>query len=212
MTMETWIAFCAASVLVALLPSPLTTLIARYADQAGRRTAAVTIPGAALGLGAALTIAALPLAAITWAAPALLDPLAWAALAYLMLYALWSLQEPSLRTPLAANDNLPEHQPVRIFARMLVMGLGRLRYIVLMAALLVQFIEPTMLNGASPIIEIQLVFMVLLALGSLVHVVFPQRSYARARRSARMRPASHKMGTLFIARRAVSAGYRRIAA
>lgn len=212
MTTDMWIAFAAVSMLIALLPSPLASLIARYADQRGRRTAILTVSGAAIGLSVALTIAALPIAAVAWAAPGLLAPLSWVGMAYLMLYALWAFQEPSARTPLAQNDNLPVQRSLQIFSYLLTFCLRSSRYVILLAALLAQFIQPEMLASTSAMMEIQLGFMALAATGAMAHVLFPRRMLNRVRSRATARPASHKTGTRFIARRAVTAGYRRIAA
>jgi|GEM_PF-329891 len=212
MTPETWTAFAVAAILIALLPSPLANLISRYAAQRGRRTALLTIPGAMIGLGLALTMAAMPLAALAWAAPALLEPLSWLGLAYLMLYALWSFQEPSTRSPIAHNDNLPEQQSLSIFAYVVASCLRNGRYVILLGALLAQFVQPEMLTSTSVMMEMQLGFMALAAAGAMVHAVFPHRTLNRVRPKPTARPASHKMGTRFIARRAVTAGYRRIAA
>ncbi|MCF6368216.1 LysE family translocator [Rhizobium halophilum] len=211
MTIETWTAFCAASILVIALPSPLARLIARYAAQRGRHTAFLTVPAVALGLGAAMTVAALPLLAVAWAAPALLKPLSWLGLAYLMLYALWSFQEPSVRCPIVANDNLPEQRPARIFARLLSNCLASPRYVAVLVALLTQFTSPA-IGSPAILFQIQMAFIVLVAAGALTHVVFPRRTINRSGRGARLHPVSRKLGTRFIARRAVTAGYRRIAA
>ncbi|MCJ8518434.1 threonine/homoserine/homoserine lactone efflux protein [Pseudorhizobium tarimense] len=211
MTVETWTAFCAASILVTALPSPLASLVARYATQRGRHTAFVTVPAIALGLGVALTVAVLLLLAIAWAAPSLLEPLSWLGLAYLMLYALWSFQEPSIRCQVADNDNLPEQRAVRIFGRLVASCLSDLRYVAVLGALLAQFPLPV-LKAPAILLEMQAAFVLLAAVGALKHVAFPQRTLRRSRHGIRSRPASHKMGTRFIARRAVTAGYRRIAA
>ena len=211
MTAETWVAFCAAAILITLLPSPVASLIARFAVQRGRRSALVTVPGVALGMGTALTIAALPLAALVWAAPALREPLSWLGLAYLLLYILWSFQEPSARAPLASNDNLPQQRPLGIFVHFFRECVGTARYLVVLAALLSQFLDPVMAVPALAL-EMQAAFVLAVAAGATLHVLFPQRTLNRLRRPARRHPASHKMQTRYIARRAVSAGFRRIAA
>lgn len=212
MTNEMWIAFGAASIFIALLPSPLASLIARYAVQRGRRTALLTVPGAAIGLTVTLTIAALPIGLVAWAVPGLLAPLSWLGMGYLMLYVLWAFQEPSARSPFAHNDNLPEQQSLHIFAYLLTICLRSSRYVLLLAALLVQFFEPAMLTSASLMMEMQLTFMAFAAAGSMLHAAFPQRTLNRLRPKNMAPPASHKLTTRFIARRAVTAGYRRIAA
>ena len=87
MTIETWMAFCAASLAFILLPGPLASLVARYALHRGRLTALVTVPAVSLGLAAAFAVAMLPVAALATILPGATGPLAWLGLVYLMLYA-----------------------------------------------------------------------------------------------------------------------------
>lgn len=211
MTLETLIAFGAAAIFLVMLPSPLTALVARFSLQKGRRTAFATLAGMSLGMTAALTLAALPLTAIAVALPGALDALSWLGIAYLMFYVLWSFQDPSVRGPVSDNDNLPEQNALRIFVHFVSACLKTPRYVVLTAAFLLQFIGPaTALQPA--LMEMPAVFFFAAIGGSAIHAAFPHWSLNRLRRKKAMSPASRKLGTRFIARRAVSAGYRRIAA
>lgn len=211
MTIDTWMAFCAATLAFVLLPGPLASLVARYALHRGRWTALVTVPAVSLGLGAAFAVAGLPILIVAALVPGAVGPLAWLGLAYLMLYAVWSFQEPAARGPRAANDNLPEKDRLATFVHLLSVPLRTARYIVALAALLAQFAAALPGNMAVPM-EMQAVFLVAAAIGCLVHVFYPGWALERIRRPALPGPASHKMHTRFIARRAVTAGYRRIAA
>jgi Putative threonine efflux protein len=208
---ETWTAFCAASILLILLPSPLAALVARFALQRGRSTAFFTVPGACLGLAAALAVASIPVVLLAVVLPQAIEPLAWLGLAYLMLYILWSFQEPSIRGPISANDNLPARQPVEVFAYLLATALGTGRYVAVLAALLLQF-AGTVSGDPGMMIQMQAGFLLVAAFGFMIHVVSPRSILGRLRRRNMPGPASHKLRTRFIARRAVSAGYRRIAA
>ncbi|CAD7023721.1 lysine transporter LysE [Pseudorhizobium endolithicum] len=208
---ETWTAFCAASILLVLLPSPIAALVARFVLQRGRSTAFFTVPGACLGFGAALAVASIPVLLLATVLPQMIGPLAWLGFAYLMLYALWSFQEPSIRGPLPANDNLPAQQPVAVFAHLVAATLGTGRYVAMLAALLLQF-AGTVSGNPATMLEMQAVFLLVAAFGFLVPVASPRWALDRLRRRTVPGPASHKLRTRFIARRAVSAGYRRIAA
>ena len=211
MTVETLIAFGAAAFCLVLLPGPLTSLVARFAVQKGRKTVIGTVPGLALGMTAAMTLAALPLTAVALLLPDALDVLAWLGIAYLMLYALWSFHDPILRRAMAENDNLPERTPLRIFVHFVSACLQTPRYMIVAAALLVQFFDPaTALQSA--LLEMQAAFLVIVAAAASIHAAFPNWSLKTLRRARPVAPASHKFGTRFIARRAVTAGYRRIAA
>jgi homoserine/homoserine lactone efflux protein len=211
MTTETLIAFGAAAIFFVLLPSPLTALIARFTVQKGRSSALVTLPGFSLGLAAAWTLAALPVAGIVFLLPGVLGALSWAGVAYLMLYVLWSFQDPTIRGAVADNDNLPESAPVRIFAHFISASLGTPRYALVMAAILLQFISPA--TALQPTLMAMPAVLVLAAIiGAATHVAMPRRMLNRLKRKRTMGSASRKPGARFIARRAVSAGYRRIAA
>lgn len=211
MTIETWMAFCAATLAFVLLPGPLASLVARYALNKGRWTALVTVPAVSLGLGAAFAVAGLPILIVATALPGAVEPLTWLGLAYLMLYAVWSFQEPAARGRRAANDNLPEQERLATFVHLVRIPLRTARYVVALAALLVQFAAPVSGNMAV-LMEMQALFLIAAAAGCLVHVIYPGWALERIRRPALPGPASHKMHTRFIARRAVTAGYRRIAA
>ncbi len=211
MTIETWMAFCAASLAFILLPGPLASLVARYALHRGRLTALVTVPAVSLGLAAAFAVAMLPVAALATILPGATGPLAWLGMVYLMLYAVWSFQEPSARGPRSANDNLPEQRRLGIFVHLLAIPLRKGRYVAALAAFGVQFAGAAA-GDIAVLMEMQAVFLLAIAAGCLVHVVYPDWALARRGRPALPGPASHKMHTRFIARRAVTAGYRRIAA
>ncbi len=208
---ETWTAFCAASILLTLLPSPLAGLVARFALQRGRNTAFFAVSGACLGLGAALVVASIPVALLATALPQAIEPMAWLGLAYIMFYSLWCFQEPSIRSPMPANYNLPAQQPVAVLSFLLAAALGTGRYVTVLAALLLQFVGSVSGNPAM-ILQMQAAFLLVTACGFLVHVASPRWALGRLRGRNMPGPASHKLRTRFIARRAVSAGYRRIAA
>jgi threonine/homoserine/homoserine lactone efflux protein len=211
MTVDIWIAFAATAIFFVLLPSPLSCLAASFSLQRGRRTAVATVPGVAAGLSVALIFAMVPLTVIAFYLPGVLDALSWASLAYLMLYVLWSYQDPRISGPVADNDNLPECRMARIFGCLFGKSVLGPRYAVALAAVLAQFIDPK-LPLVTQLLEMQATFLLCAALGTAIHVFFPRRVLGRRRRPANLNSASRKPHTRFISRRAVSAGYRRIAA
>ena len=210
MTTVTWIAFIAATIFLVVLPSPLASLTSRFARQRGRRTAFATIPAISIGLSVAFMIAAAPMLLIVLYAPGLMDTFVWTGV-YLMIYVLWSFQDPSVKGPVADNDNLPETRFGRIFSCLFDKTALRPRYIVLCLAVLAQFVG----RGSEPLLqllEMQAVFALCVAVGAGVHVAFPRLRQNRVKRSQLQNPASRKPRTRFISRRAVTAGYRPIAA
>ncbi|WJR66268.1 hypothetical protein QTA58_18880 [Neorhizobium sp. CSC1952] len=211
MTAEIWLAFAATAFVLVLLPSPLACLTASFSLQRGRRTAVATVPGLAAGLSVALIAALIPLALAALYLPGLLETISWAGIAYLMLYVLWSYQDPRISGPIADNDNLPECRTARIFGCLFGKSAFGTRYPVVLAAVAAQFIDPG-LPLLPQLLEMQATFLVCTVLAAGVHVFFPRRVLGRKRRAAALNPASRKPQTRFISRRAVTAGYRRIAA
>lgn len=211
MTADTWLAFAATAIFLVLLPSPLACLAASFSLQRGRRTAVATIPGFAVGLSAALIMAVIPLAVVALYLPLLLETLSWAGLGYLMLYVLWSYQDPRISGLVADNDNLPEYRAARIFGCLFGKSAFGPRYAIVLAAALAQFIDP-----GRPLLpqflEMQATFLVCAVFGAGIHVLFPRRVIGRKRRIPSLNSASRKPQMRFISRRAVTAGYRRIAA
>jgi len=211
MTIETLLAFAATTIALVLLPNPTACEAALFATQKGRKTAILTVPACAVGLSIALVLAMVPMALIALFAPGLLAALAWGGVGYLMLYVLWSLQDPRVCGLAADNDNLPQYGSTRIFSNLVQRTAIAPRYIVVLAAVLATVIEPR-LPLLPQLLELQSVFLVCAVIAMSVHIAFPRRLLGRKRRLGSLSPALGKPRAQFISRRAVSAGYRRIAA
>lgn len=211
MTLEAWLAFAATATAFLLMPHPLASLTATFSVSLGRASGFVSVPAMIL----AVIVSAIPATAIAFAItffwPGSIEAFSWAGLAYLMLYVLYAYQDPQVRVGLADNDNLPETRPFRIVGHVLLSGIKRYRYLLLSAALAVQVVAPASPPGEQ---YMQIVSALAAAAGvaALAYAIFPQRLMRRRRRRPVTPHALHKPGTRFIARRAVSAGYRRIAA
>lgn len=211
MTTTIWIAFFATAMFIVLLPSPLSCLTANYSLQRGRRAAVATVPGIVVGLSVALMVGAVPVALLAFYTPALFEVLSWAGLAYLMLYVLWSYQDPSVASPIADNDNIPELQAGRILGLTIRKALFTPRYLGVLIAVLTQFVEPK-LPLLPQLLEMQATFVVGAVIALAVHIHSPRRILGRKRNKAVLNPAARHLKTRFITSRAVTAGYRRIAA
>ena len=211
MTADIWLAFAATAVMLVILPSPLACLTASFSLQRGRRTAFATVPGLAIGLSGAMIVAMVPMVLLAFYLPGVLDTLSWVGLGYLMLYVLWSYQDPRIAGPLADNDNLPECRMARIFGCLFGKSFFGPRYAIVLAAVLAQFIDPHR-SLLTQLLEMQATFVICAVVGAGVHVFFPRRVLGRRRRAANLNTASSQPRTRFISRRAVTAGYRRIAA
>ncbi len=205
------IAFSAMAMLLMVVPSPLCRFAASFSQQRGRRAALVTIPGLVIGFCLATALAAVPLFVITSDWPQVTDQIAVAGTWIFGIYVVYACLQPGRRQPMADNDNLPERRNVRIVGLLVRHAVLSPRYAVALFAIMLQ-----VWNSALPFLPqlaaIELACAAVAALAAVVHVLLPRRFMDRTRRARRAKPALRKPQTVFIARRAVTAGYRRIAA
>ncbi len=84
MTIETWLAFAAASGILLVIPGPTVLLVVSYALGQGWRTALPTAIGVALGDFTAMTLSMLGLGALLASSATLFTSLKWIGAAYLI--------------------------------------------------------------------------------------------------------------------------------
>ncbi len=84
MTVETWLAFAAASAVLIVIPGPTVMLVVSYALGRGWRTALPTAVGVALGDFTGMTLSMLGLGALLATSATLYAALRWAGAAYLI--------------------------------------------------------------------------------------------------------------------------------
>ncbi|MFL5158056.1 MAG: LysE family translocator, partial [Microvirga sp.] len=84
MTLETWLAFTAASAVLLVIPGPTILLVVSYALGQGWRTALPMAIGVALGDFTAMTLSLLGLGALLAVSATLFTALKWAGAAYLI--------------------------------------------------------------------------------------------------------------------------------
>jgi homoserine/homoserine lactone efflux protein len=210
MTIEAWLALAATATALLLLPHPLAFSVATYARSWGLKSAFVTVPAAMVAIALAAVLATAAVICLLTVMPAIDDASSWLGLCFLILYGLYALQGLRSHPGIADNDNLQETRPLRVFAHFIRTTFLSGRYVFLFAAILVQFATPETSPQTSATAVGILAASAFVA--ALAHVVFPRLLARRKRRSASPGQAPHKARTLFIARRAVTAGYRRIAA
>jgi len=94
MTLATWFAFAAASMVLLLIPGPTVLLVVSYALTQGRKVAVATAAGVALGDFTAMTVSLAGLGALLAASAALFTLLKWIGAAYLIFLGvrLWRAQ------------------------------------------------------------------------------------------------------------------------
>jgi threonine/homoserine/homoserine lactone efflux protein len=143
--------------------------------------------------------------------PALLDMIAFAGPWYLFAYTLISYLDPRRKLASAANDNLPEKRNLRILGHLTRQAILSPRYVLALFAVLIQVWEPS-LPALPQFLTMEVACAVVVATAVSLQAILAKRLLGRIRPLAHNKTASHKARKVFIARRAVTAGYRRIAA
>jgi len=102
MSLATWFAFTAASIVLLLIPGPTVLLVVSYALTQGRRVAVATAAGVALGDFTAMTLSLAGLGALLATSAGLFTALKWIGAAYLVYLGirLWRAP-PALPDPVA---------------------------------------------------------------------------------------------------------------
>jgi threonine/homoserine/homoserine lactone efflux protein len=210
MSAQVWLIFSAACVVLFALPSSLAFRIASYSALRGKKTAIATVSGASLGMVTAMTAAALVTFGLSYIPESIINIIQWAGTAWLMLFCLWALATPATRMSNADNDNLPARTMMATFVDCYSTAL-RPRYVAFFLALLVQFIGAS-LDVVETLAQMQALVLVLAITCALAQALFARSTMALARRMSGTKTARRARRTHFISGRAVSAGYRRIAA
>ncbi|NLR96552.1 LysE family translocator [Rhizobium sp. P38BS-XIX] len=211
MSIETWLAFAAASCIMLAIPGPTILLVISYALGHGRKTALATVTGVTLGDCTAMTASLMGLGAILAASATLFTILKLIGAAYLVFLGIKLWRAPIVKGPLGDNDNLPEEKPLKILLHAYVVTALNPKSIVFFIAFVPQF-----LDLSKPFLQQTLIleatFLTLAALNSLIYVFVADMARGVIRKASVQRAVNRTGGTLLIAAGAVTAGYRRMAA
>ncbi|NTJ42847.1 LysE family translocator [Agrobacterium larrymoorei] len=211
MSAQVWLVFCAACAILFALPSPIAFKVASYAAIRGKRTLIASVSGATLGTVTTVTAASIVVAGAEYVPEAFLDIVQWAGIGWLMLFSLWTIATPAAREANGDNDNLRGKTLGAIFIDCFVLAALRLRYFGFFVAFLIQFINGTR-NVVEMLAQIQAVALVIAFVCLTAQAIFAKSTIALVRRFSATKKVRSPRGTHFIAGRAVTAGYRGIAA
>jgi threonine/homoserine/homoserine lactone efflux protein len=211
MSIETWLAFAAASAIMLAIPGPTILLVISYALGHGRRTALATVTGVTLGDFTAMTASLAGLGALLAASASLFTVLKLIGAGYLMFLGIKLWRAPIVTGPMGDNDNLPEETPLKILLHSYVVTALNPKSIIFFIAFVPQF-----LDLGKPFLPQTLIlettFLCLAALNALGYVFLADMARGYIRKASVQRLVNRTGGTLLIAAGAVTAGYRRMAA
>ncbi len=205
MGLEMWLAFAAASAVMLAIPGPTVLLVVAYALGQGKRAAAATTAGVALGDFTAMTASLLGLGVLLATSAALFTVLKWVGAAYLIYLGikLW-------RAPVATAE-MPEAAPIkggRMLAHTWLVTALNPKSIVFFVAFLPQFIDP-----ARPLlgqfIVMEATFLVLATLNAAAYAGLATSARRLIRRPAVQRTVNRIGGSLLIGAGLLTVSLRR---
>ena len=207
----TLILFAVVATAFLVVPGAGKRLVLAYALAHGRKIAFATVPGGILGSVAVVTATL----ALSWAvltlSPAAFGVLQWVGLVFLALACLGLARAPVGTEPVADNDNVPEEKPLRVIARCADTEARDLRSSLIAAALLPQFLSPEA-AFLPQALALGIVFVMMSAVSCLTYALFADLMRKTIRKHVVRRTVNRSGGTVLIAAKAVTAGYRKIAA
>jgi threonine/homoserine/homoserine lactone efflux protein len=211
MSIETWLAFAAASAIMLAIPGPTILLVISYALGHGRRTALATVTGVTLGDFTAMTASLAGLGALLATSATLFTILKLIGAGYLMFLGIKLWRAPVVTGPMGDNDNLPEEKPLKILAHAYVVTALNPKSIIFFIAFVPQFLDLNRPFLPQTLI-LEATFLCLAALNALCYVLLADMARGFIRKASVQKMVNRTGGTLLIAAGAVTAGYRRMAA
>ncbi|GIX09160.1 LysE family translocator [Elioraea sp.] len=205
MTVETWIAFVAASAVVLAIPGPTILLVIGQSLGAGRRGALPLVAGVALGDLTAMTLSLAGLGALLAASATAFTVVKWIGAGYLVWLglALW-------RAPVPAEGAAPVALPARRAMRdaYVVTALNP-KSIAFFVAFVPQFVVPGAAFAPQAAILIA-TFVVMAAANAALYAVLAARLAGAVRRPAVRRLVNRAGGAMLIGAGAATAAMRRV--
>jgi threonine/homoserine/homoserine lactone efflux protein len=212
MSIEHWLAFCAASAILLAIPGPTVLLVISYALGHERRTAFATVAGVALGDFTAMTASMLGLGALLATSATIFTLLKWLGAAYLVYLGikLW-------RAPVAVGEGadglavLPKEKPGRIFAHAYLVTALNPKSLIFFVAFLPQFLDA---NGpvAVQLAIFEITFLVLATANASLYALLAAMARQQIRKPLVQRIVNRTGGSLMIGAGVLAAGWKRAAA
>ena len=187
----TWLAFCAAAIVMLLIPGPTILLVIGQSLGGGRRGAMPLVAGVALGDLTAMTLSLAGLGAVLAASATLFTALKWAGAAYLI----W-LGIRMWRAPVAAGA-APPLSARRAMREAYVVTALNPKGIVFFVAFVPQFLDPArpFLTQAAVLVG---TFVTLAALNAAVYAALAARLSGAVRRPGLRRWLNRAGGTVLV--------------
>jgi threonine/homoserine/homoserine lactone efflux protein len=194
MTIETWLAFAAASAVLLVIPGPTILLVVSYALGQGWRTALPMAIGVALGDFTAMTLSMLGLGALLAASATVFTVLKWIGAAYLVWLGvkLWRAGGS-----LDAKPRTYASPAWRMLAHAWLVTALNPKSLTFFVAFLPQFLDPRV-DFVTQMIVFEATFLTLAFLNAFAYALVASRARAVVRNERAIRAVNRVGGTLLI--------------
>ena len=210
MTLETWLAFSAASFVLLAVPGPTILLVVAYALGHGRAAASATVIGVALGDLTAMTASMLGLGALLATSATLFTALKWIGGAYLVWLGVKLWRAPVTVAPDVEPD-APRAPALRIALHTYAVTALNPKSIVFFVAFL-----PMFLDTAQPLLPqmaiLEVTFIVLATLNAAAYGLMASLVRTRIRKPSVRMWINRAGGSMMIGAGLLAIGWRRAAA
>lgn len=179
MTLQTWLAFVAASAVVLVIPGPTILTATSYAMTYGRRVTALLVAAVALGDATGLALSLLGLGTLLAQSSVWFDIVKWVGGVVLVGLGLGLIRRPVSLMPVGAAGPLP---PRRLFATMYAVTALNPKGVVFYVGFIPLFVDPDG-DVASQLWLLGATFVVLAALNAAIYTAFA--SFVRQRLASR---------------------------
>jgi threonine/homoserine/homoserine lactone efflux protein len=212
MTIETWLAFAAATTVLLVIPGPTILLVISYALSHGRKVASATVAGVALGDFTAMTASMLGLGALLATSATLFTALKWIGAAYLIYLGIKLWRAPvSDQVAAADSAEAPAVRPLRVFLHTYAVTALNPKSIVFFVAFLPQFLDLTKpLFFQMAVFEVT--FLVLATINAALYGLLASMARNQIRKPKVQRIVNRTGGSLMIGAGLLSLSFKRATA
>ena len=211
MSIEQWVAFALAALIILGLPGPANLAASSYALGRNRLATIAAIFGSALGATATMAAALFGLIALADLSPGAFSTVQWISGVYIVVMLIRLIRGPVITGPLADNDNLPKRNPAQVFVHAAAAIAVDPKTIVLSTGLFAQLVDalnPTLENIA--VISEIFLSTAIATFGS--YALFARKIRGEIRKAYVRIPTRKSKGKTRIGGAKVAFGYRRLAA
>ncbi len=208
MSIETWLAFVAASAVLLAIPGPTILLVISYALGHGRKVASATVAGVALGDFTAMTASMLGLGALLATSAALFTVLKWVGAAYLIYLGIKLWRAPASSRIAGEEDEEPAERPFRIFLHTYAVTALNPKSIMFFVAFLPQFLDLSQPLLAQMAV-FETTFLVLATLNATLYALLASMARSTIRKPGVQQIVNRTGGTLMIGAGLLTLGWKR---